>query len=160
MGRIIQETSLSSDILRFLSEKNGVVLFSEFPQLKNYSEENMRMTLWRLEKKNLIEKRGRAYVISPFGKKYVEERKKPDRWDGKWRILMFDIPESERNTRIWFRAQLVRLGYEAIQHSIFISKTPLPQFLLEEMGVRNILQYVRVMVVGTIHKNSLLSEKK
>lgn len=118
------------------------------------------MTLWRLEKKNLIEKNGRAYTISPAGKKYVEERKGPERWDGKWRILMFDIPESERNTRIWFRAQLVRLGYKTVQHSIFISKNPLPQFLLEEMGVRNILQYVRVMVVGTIHKNSLLSEKK
>lgn len=155
----IRMKSLSATLLEAMFQKNSGFLFSELASLHNASEESIRTTLWRLEKRGVIEKRGEKYFISREGKRRIEERQQPEQWDEKWRILTFDIPESERASRIWLRAQLLRAGYETIQKSIFVGKNPIPKFLLSEMKERNILSYVRLIVAGHIYKNSLLSEK-
>ena len=40
------------------------------------------------------------------------EFEKPKRWDGKWRILIFDIREKVRRRRDEFRCYLLRLGFK------------------------------------------------
>ena len=155
----IRTESLSAMLFGTIFRKNGGLSFSELASSHNTSEESVRTTLWRLEKRGVIEKRGEKYFVSHEGKKQMEERQQPEQWDEKWRILTFDIPESERASRIWLRAQLLRAGYETMQKSIFVGKNPIPRFLLNEMKERNILSYVRVIVAGRIYKNSLLSEK-
>jgi DNA-binding transcriptional regulator PaaX len=46
--------------------------------------------------------------------------KKPKRWDGKWRILMFDIPERRRRTRTQVRHTLTALGFMRLQDSVWV----------------------------------------
>lgn len=41
-------------------------------------------------------------------------------WDGKWRFLMFDIPESKKNAREAFREKLKQLGFFQFQKSVWI----------------------------------------
>ncbi|MBI2476131.1 MAG: hypothetical protein HYV67_02725 [Candidatus Taylorbacteria bacterium] len=50
--------------------------------------------------------------------------KKPDRWDKKWRIVFFDIPERCRRKRDVFRFHLRRLGFREIQRSVFAHPYP------------------------------------
>jgi len=50
--------------------------------------------------------------------------KKPRRWDGKWRMLIFDIPESRKTHRDVFRRKLIDLGFERIQDSVWRHKYP------------------------------------
>ena len=42
-------------------------------------------------------------------------------WDFKWRIIMFDIPEDEREKRDALRDHLTRLGLRKLQHSAGIT---------------------------------------
>lgn len=46
--------------------------------------------------------------------------KKPKRWDGKWRMLIFDIPESRRKSRAQVRLTLVDLGFYRLQDSVWV----------------------------------------
>lgn len=45
---------------------------------------------------------------------------KPKRWDGKWRILIFDIPERMRKLRDMVRTTLAAIGFKRLQYSVFI----------------------------------------
>ena len=46
--------------------------------------------------------------------------KKPRRWDKKWRMLIFDIPERRRRVRGQIRASLIHMGFYRLQDSVWI----------------------------------------
>lgn len=46
--------------------------------------------------------------------------KKPKHWDGKWRVIIFDIKELRRGDRDRLRVQLRRLGFARLQQSVWI----------------------------------------
>ena len=43
------------------------------------------------------------------------------RWDGSWKIIAFDIPESKKQERDILRSAIKRKGFVGIQNSVFIS---------------------------------------
>ncbi len=45
--------------------------------------------------------------------------KKPDHWDGKWRVVFFDIPEKKKKARNALREKLRDLGFCEMQKSVF-----------------------------------------
>ena len=45
---------------------------------------------------------------------------KPRKWDGKWRVLIFDIPESKRPLRDKIRRTLFGIGFVRLQDSVWI----------------------------------------
>ncbi len=46
--------------------------------------------------------------------------KKPRRWDGKWRVLIFDIPERQRAVRDRIRITLFKIGFVRLQQSVWM----------------------------------------
>ena len=46
--------------------------------------------------------------------------KKPRRWDGKWRMLIFDIPETRKKSRAQLRLTLMGLGFRRLQDSVWV----------------------------------------
>lgn len=80
-----------------------------------------------LIKKGLLEYKNGSVQISPSGERVLriaESRdykiQKPRRWDGKWRILIFDIPEYKKNHRDQIRRILRSIGFICIQDSVWI----------------------------------------
>lgn len=73
-------------------------------------------------------KNGKKYVrLTPKGEKFAAliqggsaPLKKPKRWDGKWRLLIFDIPEQRKRIRGQIRATLVALGFVRLQDSVWV----------------------------------------
>jgi len=45
---------------------------------------------------------------------------KPNKWDGKWRVVIFDIPEKKKLGREVLREKLKDLGFVRLQNSVFI----------------------------------------
>ena len=45
---------------------------------------------------------------------------KPRKWDGKWRMLIFDIPEKRRPLRNKIRFTLLSLGFFRLQDSVWV----------------------------------------
>jgi len=98
---------------------------------RTYPEKNVNRAVRRLESKGLLkrEERGGKTVLRLT--KRGEERlahyrrgerriPKPKRWDGKWRIVMFDIPERQRSVRDAVRNELVTFGFIKLQGSVWI----------------------------------------
>ncbi len=48
------------------------------------------------------------------------QKKRPRRWDGKWRILIFDIPERRKMVREKIRYTLSSVGFVRLQDSVWI----------------------------------------
>ena len=46
--------------------------------------------------------------------------KKPKRWDGKWRLLTFDIKEKRKSLREKIRYTLKRIGFLRLQDSVWV----------------------------------------
>lgn len=44
----------------------------------------------------------------------------PARWDKKWRIVIFDIPEKRRRTRDEVRRLLTSVGFYRLQNSVWV----------------------------------------
>ena len=93
-----------------------------YEELKNLKKNSARTILWRLQKKGLVKKTDKQYQLTLQGLKIIKNIKTRDNfelvWDGKWRMLMFDIPEKKRKERDWLRYQLLCIDYQPIQKSI------------------------------------------
>jgi len=46
--------------------------------------------------------------------------KLPERWDKVWHLVCYDIPEDKKRERDYFRRTLIRLGFKAIQDSLWV----------------------------------------
>lgn len=46
--------------------------------------------------------------------------KKPKRWDGLWRVLIFDIPEKRKRLRDQVRRMLLAIGFTRVQDSVWL----------------------------------------
>lgn len=75
---------------------------------------------------------------------------KPKRWDEKWRIVLFDIPEKNRVFRDILREHLRALGFFKLQHSVFVSPYPFEKSILELIVLYSAEPYVRVITATKI----------
>jgi len=46
--------------------------------------------------------------------------KPPEKWDGKWRIVIFDIPEDRAHLRMRLRTMLQAIGFHMLQASVWV----------------------------------------
>lgn len=85
----------------------------------------------RLKKKGLVtfEKNGeKCYLrLTQAGRKELERVtqketpiQKPRRWDRRWRIVIFDIPEARKSQRNRIRTLVRNLGFYCLQQSVWV----------------------------------------
>ena len=94
------------------------------------SAEKIYKVLWKLEQQKIIQtkKDGKRFSLSLTFKGFLKMlrfslfKTKPMKWDGKWRIVVFDIPEKYKSTRESLRKYLYAMGFAQIQKSVFITK--------------------------------------
>jgi len=73
--------------------------------------------------------------------------KKPKRWDRKWRVVIFDIPEKYKRVRELFRMRLKQLELYPLQDSVYIHPFPCfkeIEFLRELYGISMKVEYLLV----------------
>ncbi|HEY4499037.1 MAG TPA: CRISPR-associated endonuclease Cas2 [Candidatus Paceibacterota bacterium] len=69
----------------------------------------------------------------------------PNRWDKKWRIVMFDVPERLKKVRDSFRFHLRQLGFKELQKSVFVHPANCEKevtYLIEFYNVRRFVRYI------------------
>ena len=87
-----------------------------FKRLKDhgliYFETTSKGTFVRLTQKG--ENRLRKFKLLGY------KLKKPKKWDGKWRMLIFDIREERKGSRDKIRFTLKRIGFLRLQDSVWV----------------------------------------
>lgn len=89
-----------------------------------YAVENSRR---RMVSAGLLEYADTGFLrLTPKGKAKLRQLefcdykiKKPKRWDKKWRLLIFDIPQEKRSLRNKIRLTLLSLGFVRLQNSVW-----------------------------------------
>ena len=107
----------------------------QFKRGKKYKKDQLRHAFYNLKRANFIKVKssgGKIYIsLTEVGKRNLGEIDidylaihKPWRWDGKWRLLMFDIPVRFRKAREAFRYKLKDLGLVQYQKSVWLYPYP------------------------------------
>ena len=103
-------------------------------------QRRIQETLWRMERNGLVSlpKRGSMgrVTLLPKGQELIRKIQartytvsKPLIWDGKWRIVMFDIPEQKRNARIQLRRLLESAGLVRLHDSVWVHPYPCDELI-------------------------------
>ena len=75
------------------------------------------------------------------------EIKKPTKWDGEWRVVIFDIPDRFKKAREALRRKIMDLGFRKLQESVFIfpyeSEDEI-NFITEVFLIRPFVRFMRV----------------
>jgi DNA-binding transcriptional regulator PaaX len=75
-----------------------------------------------------------------------------EKWDGKWRIVMFDIPEKRRLARDILRSKLKAWGFTQYQQSVWITKKDCAKLLKDFIRQVGIKDWVKVFEAQEIDK--------
>lgn len=119
---------------------------------------------------NKLIKRGWIKKIDKNGKKFLKltrdgqlealvskmklEKNEVKIWDGKWRIVIFDIPEAARLHRDKLRWLLKRNGFMLLQASVFISPYALNRESLDYLRMSKLIGYIRILKVEELDNDS------
>ncbi len=76
--------------------------------------------------------------------------KKPKKWDGKWRIVLFDVPEKKRVIRDALRHYIQNVGMYEYQKSVFISPYDCKDEIEYIIEVNEAKKFVRFVVADSI----------
>lgn len=81
---------------------------------------------------------------------------KPKKWDGKWRLVIFDIPETKKKARAGLRKKLKEMEFYQCQKSAWVH----PLHCVEEIefikDVLNIKPFVKIFVVEEMDDGKVL----
>ena len=124
-----------------------------------------------LKRKGLIEARKIGHDIevklTPEGKKRAGKYQiddlsipRPKKWDGKWRVVIFDISTESNFVRNVFRRKLKEFGFQPIQMSVWVYPFPCEaeiDLLRQFLGANK--NQIRVMEVTKMEGDQFLRSK-
>ncbi len=83
----------------------------------------------------------------------------PMRWDGKWRMIIFDIPEATKDRRNLLRSLLKNNGYVKLQASVYINPYPLNREAVSYLKQTGLMDYIRIIKVEEMDDDKDLRKK-
>ena len=136
------------------------------------NQQNFERTIRKLAKEKLVEEKTLSdgsikLVLTKAGKEEAcrlnffgssIKFRNPKRWDGKWRIILFDIPEKERVFRDILREHLYDLRFYKFQLSAFVSPYPFEKQISELVSLYSAEPYVRVITAVKIDNETKIKK--
>lgn len=118
--------------------------------MREVPKSELSQAIKRLRKRGLIEtavnEKKILLKLSQTGKASIRFNKIINQpWDGKWRIVIFDIPETHKAVRNLFRRRLRDWEFQNFQKSVWISKLNVTQELRKFIKELEIDRWVSVI---------------
>jgi phenylacetic acid degradation operon negative regulatory protein len=155
----VRENSIGASILKYLhaAEELAMVITSNPHQWVRWAEHgrhpaaSYRTVVFRLLESGLIEiekdDNKKIFKLTPAGKMEVLMLKakmpRPGKWDGKWRMVFFDIPEDSSAERTQLRRLLLKNDFKKMQASVYISPWPLNREAISYLKQTGLIRYIR-----------------
>ncbi|MBI2033657.1 MAG: hypothetical protein HYT13_01005 [Candidatus Liptonbacteria bacterium] len=136
--------------LAMFSPVGGPKLIKDLIKHLKHKIKKIRDSAYYLRKRGLIEfvkedDNTIVVKITAEGRKYLKKfdidnliLKRPEHWDKKWRVVIFDIAEKKKRAREALRQKLQELNFVRLQDSVWV--TPFPcgdeiRFIREILGI-------------------------
>ncbi|MDO8487133.1 MAG: hypothetical protein Q7S45_02495 [Candidatus Curtissbacteria bacterium] len=136
------------------------------PFLKSREEDDLewkKFNLWRLRAllarmklQKLVEiastSEGPVVKITEKGKKKVlnfrlGEMKLKESWDGKWRVVMYDVPRQKKREADFLRLLLKKMKFLVLQKSVYLTPYPCEdeiEYLRQMLGLADDIKILKV----------------
>lgn len=137
---------------------------------KDVNKTDLGRIVKRLQKQQMIslkEKGEKTLIeITEKGKRRLLEydfeniKLKAKKRDGKWRLIIFDIPENKKRNRDAFRKKLLQIGCIRLQDSVFVSAFTCRNEIDFLTHYLNISDFVALLSIDKIERGEQLVFKK
>lgn len=142
----------------FADIKSATIAEMEAFMSEHKKEKHLRQSLKRLkDKKFLVERSGKIYPTKSGGcyfkrrvlKQKVGRDKKTakERWDGRWRLITFDIPVKEHRKRDLMKVLLIEFNFYILQHSVYVCPNNIAEEFWELLVEYDLDKFCKAMVV-------------
>jgi phenylacetic acid degradation operon negative regulatory protein len=162
--------TLYGDYILHLGGEIGIDTLIKLLANFGLSQQAVRSAISRMSRKGLIKVRrvGRRsyYSLTDMGRTLLTEgarrifKRKNTKWDGKWNIVTYSIPERTRETRDIFRRELGWLGYGPLSEATWISPydmTAEVSALAKKLEIRDCVQIFSCTQVGSDNPRSIMN---
>ena len=133
---------------------------------RSRQREYLRQSLKRLEARGFVARREGKRALTQKGKRFfnrffLKEKVKEaqGRWDGKWRLITFDVPLTKNNARYRLYTLLVTFGFVPLQRSVWVSPNPLGEEFWKVVVAEDLDKFCKAMVVDIIEGDEGLRER-
>ena len=141
-------------------------VFAHFSAKSKHERYRIYNRLTKLEKSGYVHKSGHYFVPAPKGvvlirKSMLRARTKTGvkRWDGRWHIVLFDLPRTHAPSRQDLRHFLLDIGYVHYQHSVFVHKFDFKKEVEEFCALYGVRAFVN-FITATAFDNTPSVEKE
>jgi DNA-binding transcriptional regulator PaaX len=124
-------------------------------RLREVKRQQFTNSIWQMQRQGLIK------IITKNNQKFIQCTKKgqleillrkaimqkPHVWDGKWRVVIFDIPEDSRDKRNQLRSLLKKNDFIKLQASVFVSPYPLNREAVKYLQETGLIDYIMFLKV-------------
>lgn len=158
MARPPSKKKFLTDLILLFLEKSidGYIAFEDFannPMLvgRDLKRSELSQALERLRKQGFVElisDRELAFRLTDSGKDrnlWKKIQLGDEKWDGKWRLVIWDVPEKRRAARDLLRYKLKQLGFKQWQQSVWASKVNCKKLLKDFIRKVGIEDWVMVI---------------
>jgi len=138
------KSEIIKDLVFWLAVSGGIVIAASSPffvqrllqklsakQKKTYNAQSFRNAFYRLKREgylNVQTSNHQIYIsLTPEGRKKAGRFQvnhltiaRPAQWDGKWRVIVFDVKHKQRIKREALRGFIKRLGFSQLQKSVWV----------------------------------------
>ncbi|MFA6077780.1 MAG: CRISPR-associated endonuclease Cas2 [Candidatus Paceibacterota bacterium] len=109
--------------------------------------------------------RGTFVCLTPAGEHHLYKQYdkglivKPKRWDGKWRVIIYDLKENKKSLREKLRLTLIGFGFTKLQDSVWVYPYDCEDLIVLMKADFKIGREVLYMIVDKIEQDESLKEK-
>ena len=82
----------------------------------------------------------------------------PEKWDGKWRVVIFDIHEEKKLGRDALRRKLKQLEFYQLQKSIFCHPYPCENEIILLRETYKIQPYVKILIADKLENEDIIKK--
>lgn len=179
MPKPLKENSLTKKILTYLGETSkellnlGVkIIFDPHSLMKgmgfytDYTRPYFHKKISYLKKSKYFTFRNNRFYLTPWGRVEIikmvirKRRNGKFKWDGKWRGVIFDIPELNKKDRDFLRKELRWMGFKELQKSVWVVPYDIEKELrtLLKLWKMDFKGDIRFLIIDKIEKDKDLRE--
>lgn len=137
---------------------------------RKYTKEQINNALGNLKRQKLIkiikEKNGKFKIkLTNKGRKRILKISlesvaicKPKSWDGKWRIVIFDVPTKFNSAREALRRKMKELGFKQLQKSVWVHPYDCEDEILFVAEIFEVEKYVEVITAEKVLHEKVLKQ--
>lgn len=135
------------------------------PDFKKWQYNRTIKQLQKTKRLIISQRQGKQFIkLTRKGKietllhKLTKDFHKPDHWDGKWRLMIWDVPETSRKARNTIRGFVKQLGFYQLQKSVFITPFALPRSAVDYLNLSGLNHFIRIMRIDGLDDDRQLKK--